>query len=88
MFAKRVRNLVGQYRGEFRVGEVEGLDERANVLSEILEVVAIGSRLMTVAMAAAVKCVDGVVGGEFAGDVIPDLGNEAGAMHQEGRWLA
>jgi hypothetical protein len=90
----------GELRGEHQVGsagavsnavdvgKAECFDRGANVLGEILEVVTIGRRLVTVAMAAAVERIDGVVGGEFARHVVPDLGDEAGAVHQERRWLA
>jgi hypothetical protein len=39
-------------------------------------------------MAAAVERIDRVVLREFAGDVVPDFGDETGAVQQQGRLLA
>ena len=70
------------------IGKAERLDRGADVLGKVLEVIAVGGRLVAVAMAAAVERIDGVVGGKFAGDVVPDFGDEAGAVHQQRRRLA
>ncbi len=65
------------------VGQIERLDYPANILGEIQEVIAVGRRLVAVAMAAAVVRIDGVVLCQFAGDLVPDLGDEAGAVQQQ-----
>lgn len=70
------------------VGEPERRDRGTDVLGKILEVITIGGGLVAVAMAAAVERVDRVTVREPAGDLVPDLGDEAGAMHQQGRRLA
>jgi hypothetical protein len=49
----------------------ECLDDAALILGKILEVIALGCRLVAVAMAAAVESIDGVAGGGFACDLIP-----------------
>ena len=67
------------------IGQAERLDHGADIFGKILEVIAVGGGLVTVAVAAAVERIDGVVGGEFARHVVPDLGDEAGAVHQK-RW--
>ena len=69
------------------VGEVERLDHPAHILGKILEVIVVGRGLVAVAMAAAVECIDGIVLREFAGDVVPDLGDEAGAVQKQRRRL-
>ena len=56
---------------------------RHNILGEILEVIAVGGRLVAVAMAAAVERIDGVARRQFAGDLVPDLGDKAGAVQQQ-----
>ena len=59
-----------------------------HILGEILEVITVGRWLVTVAMAAAVERIDGVTRRRFAGHVVPDLGDEAGAVHQKrGRFV-
>ena len=62
------------------IGEIERLDDPAHILGKILEVIMVGRRLVAVAMATAVECIDRVVLREFAGDVVPDLGDETGAV--------
>ena len=70
------------------IGQAECFDRDADVLGKVLEVIAVRGGLVAVAMAAAVERIDGVVGSEFAGDVVPDLRDEAGAVHQKRRRLA
>ncbi len=70
------------------IGQAERLDHGADVLGKIQEVIAVGGGLVAVTMAAAVERIDGVIGCEFAGDIVPDLGDEAGAVQQKGRRLA
>ena len=69
------------------VGEVERLDHGADIGCEIQEVIVLRRRLVAGAMAAAVDAVDGVSRRQLARDLVPDLGDEAGAVHQQGRRL-
>ena len=64
------------------IGQVERLDHPAEILGEILEVIAVGGWLVAVAMAAAVERIDRIARRQFAGDLIPDLGDKAGAVQQ------
>jgi hypothetical protein len=42
-----------------------------------------GRRLVAGAVAAAVDAIDIIFGGKLVRDVVPDLGDEAGAVHQQ-----
>ena len=64
------------------IRQVERLDHPTQILGEILEVIAVGCWLVTVAMAAAVERIDGVTRRQFTGYLIPDLGDKAGAVQQ------
>src|ERR1700748_3133745 len=67
------------------VGQMKRLDHCADVFGKIPEVIPVHCRLVSLAMAAAVERIDGVGVCEFAGHLIPDLGDEAGAVHQKRR---
>src|SRR5512142_1584808 len=70
------------------VREAERFDHGADVRCEIEEVILIEVRLVAGAMAAAVDAMDRVSARELTGDLVPDLGDETGAVHQQGRRLA
>jgi hypothetical protein len=65
------------------IGEIECLDDPADILRKIKEMIVVSCGLVAVAMAAAVERIDRVVLRKFAGDVVPDLGDEAGAVQQQ-----
>ena len=65
------------------IRQVECLDHPTHILGEIPEVIAVGRWLVTIAMAAAVERINGVTHRQFTGDLIPDLGDKAGAVQQQ-----
>ena len=71
--AGQAMQQVQRVHAAYRPDALPPVAERASLLS---------------AMAAAVERIDGVIGCQFAGDIVPDLGDEPGAVRQKGRRLA
>ncbi|MGY3124800.1 hypothetical protein ACVWXQ_008737 [Bradyrhizobium sp. S3.14.4] len=63
------------------VAQIERIDHPADILGIIKEMIGIG--LVARAVAAAVERIDGVARCKLARDLVPDVGDETGAVHEQ-----